>query len=456
MSNQTLQRPKSKSSQKTAPKATQKPASKSSTQNVQQRRRPTASRASAIKRTPPRFDIRREGDPLIFGWGKHLTRVQKAHIQQLATYGFVGLVVLLIVGVLSFGWVRENYIIPNQTIVSVNGVNIPQDSYRKEMDYVSQTTWNVLENEILQQNAIASQVAAGNANAVNENNILTPEIQSEEANFSQSSLSSLAAANLIEDQLIVDGAHTFEREHHLPTSTFEPSDRAVQAGLGIFKRAFPKNEKYSDFLSKDHLTTNDIKNAIRMDLRRQLMQKYLASQLVSPTLQIDMRHIETNTLAQAQAINTQLKAKKYSDAEWKTLAAKDSLDTNTKAVGGDLGWIAPGSGDAAIEMWAFAPGRKVGDVTTMRDANGTFDVVQILQINPKRAVDPSTLANNKSNALSHWLSGQKTPGVNNIGTPNSSMLSDSRNLPTLPNLNATLPNESGQNGSGTSGATGLP
>jgi len=440
MSNQTLQRPKPKSSQK-----------------VNARRRSVAARAGAPRRAPTRFDLRREGDPLIFGWGKHLTRVQKAHYQQLAMYSFVGVVVVAIVGVLAFGWVRENVIIPNQTIVSVNGVNIPQDAYRKEMDFVSQTTWNVLENEILQQQALASQVQAGNASAVNQNNILTPEIQAEEANFSQSSLSALAAANLIENQLIVNGARTFERQHHLPASTFEPSDRAVNAGLGNFKRAFPKNESYSDFLSKNHLTTDDVKNAIRMDLRRQLMQKYLAAQLVSPTLQIDMRHIETNTLAQAQAVNTQLKAKKYSDAEWKTLAVKDSLDTNTKQVGGDLGWIAPGSGDAAIEIWAFASGRKVGDVTTMRDSNGTFDVVQILQINAHRAVDPSTLAANKSNALTHWLSGQKTPGINTIGTPNSAMLADSRNLPKLPNLNATLPNESGQNGTQPGGgATGLP
>jgi len=451
MSNQTLQRPKQKSSQKPQPKTQPKAQPK-----AQQRRRVVASRANHVKRAPVRFESRRDGDPLIFGWGKHLTRVQRAQYQHIATYSFVGVVLVAILGVLAFGWVRENVLIPNQTIVTVNGVNIPQDAFRKEMDYTSQTTWNVLENEILQQNAIASQAQAGNANAVNANNILTPEIQSEEANFTQSSLSALAVANLIENQLIVNGAHTFEREHHLPTSTFEPSDRAVNAGLGNFKRAFPKNESYSDFLSKDHLTNADVLNGIRMDLRRQLMQKYLAAQLVSPTVQIDMRHIETNTLAQAQSVNTQLAAKKYSDAEWKTLALKDSLDTNTKQVGGDLGWIASGSGDAAIEIWAFTSSRKVGDVTTLRDANGTFDVVQILQINLHRAVDASTLAANKGNALTHWLSGQKTPGINTISTPNSGMLSDSRNQPTLPNLNATLPNESGQNGTGTGGATGLP
>ncbi len=434
MSNQTLQRPKQ-------PKP-------------QQRRRQAAAK---LRRAPARFVAQRENKPLLFGWGKTLTRVQRARYQHLAAYGFVGLVVVAIVGTLGFGWLRENVLIPNLTIVTVNGVNITQDAYRKEMAYTSQTTWNRLESEIVEQNLIASQVAAGNASAVNENAILTPQIQSDEAAFAQTALATVAVGNLIEDHLIVNGAHAFEREHHLPTSTFEPSDRAVNAGLGDFKKAFPKNESYSDFLSKDHISNADVVNGIRMDLRRQLMQKYLASLLVSPTLQIDLRHIVTNTLADAQSVNTQLKAKNYSSAAWKSLALTKSLDTNSKQTGGDIGWIAPGSGDAAIELWAFASGRKVGDVTTMRDANGTFDVVQIVQIDAHRVVNPTTLSANKGNALSHWLSGQKTPGINNITTPNSTMLADSRNLPTLPNLNATLPNESGNNGStGTGGATGLP
>ena len=134
-----------------------------------------ASRSSNVKRAPVRFDMRRDGDPLIFGWGKHLTRVQKAQYKHLATYSFVGVVLLAIIGVLAFGWVRENVIIP--TGRSSPSTTSTCRTFADELD-VSQTTWDVLENEILEQNSIASQVTAGNANAVNANNILTPEIQS--------------------------------------------------------------------------------------------------------------------------------------------------------------------------------------------------------------------------------------------------------------------------------------
>ncbi len=434
MSNSTLQRPKQ--------------------QNRQNRRRRTATASRTGKPVAlnkrggqtARFEGLRDGKPLIFGWGKHLTRSQKLRYQKLMVYSFVGLVVLAIIGTLAFGWLNENVIIPNKTIVTVNGVNISQDSYRKEMAYVAQTVWNRLQKEITEYNAIQAQVQQGNPQAVNENGILTPQIQSDESAFSQTQLSQTAIGNLIDDQLIMAGAHKFESERHLSSSVFEPSDQAVAKALAAFKAAFPKNESYSSFLSGDNITEGDLRNSIRMDLRSQMMQKYLASQLVSPTRQVHLRFIETNTMAQAQQVNAQLKAKKYSDAAWKTLAAKDSLDPNTKQVGGDAGWLAPGQGDAAVELWAFASGRKVGDVTVLRDSNGTFDVEQILGFDPHRKVDASTLSADQNNALTHWLNGQKTPGINSISTPDSGMLSDSRNIPSVPNLNATLPQVGGTPG----------
>src|SRR5579862_328794 len=377
MSNSTLQRPKQ-----------------------QQRRRRTAQANRAGKSVTvnkrggqtARFEGLRDGKPLIsfFGlwsWGEHLSRSQKLRYQQIASYSFIGLVVVAIVGTLAFGWLNENVILPNKTIVTINGTNITQDTYRKEMAYVAQTVWNRLEKEITEYNAIQSKVQQGDPTAVSENGVLTPEIQTDENDFSQTQLSQTAIGNLIDNQLIVAAAQTFEREHHLKASVFEPSDQAVTKALNAFKAAFPKNESYSNFLSSDKISEADLRAAIRMDLRQQLMQKYLASQLVSPTLQVHLRFIETNTLADAQHVNSLLKAKKYSDAIWKTLAAKDSLDPNTKQVGGDAGWIAPGSGDAAVEIWAFAAGRKAGDVTVMRDSSGTFDVEQIIAIDKHRAVN---------------------------------------------------------------------
>ena len=216
--------------------------------------------------------------------------------------------------------------------------------------------------------------------------------------------------------MIVNGAKTFEREHHLPASTFEPSARAVQAGLGDFKRALPKNESYGDFLSKDHLTKADVLNGIRIDLRRQLMQKYLAAQASHPpcklTCAISRRIPWPRRRASTRNSKPSSIATPVEDAGPERLA-RHQHETGRRQPRLDR----HGQRRRGHRIWAFASGRKVGDVTTLRDANGTFDVVQILQINQHRTVDPSTLSANQGNALTHWLSGQKTPGINTISTP---------------------------------------
>jgi len=137
--------------------------------------------------------------------------------------------------------------------------------------------------------------------------------------------------------------------------------------------------------------------------------------------------------------------------DWTELAKKKSLDSNTKDSGGDMGWVAPWTGDAAIENWAFTPGRKVNDISpAFADTNGTFQVVQLLGYE-KRAVDASLLSASQSNALTHWLSGQKVLSTNKVSTPDSNMLTATRNLPKVPDLNATLPDFSQQSAAGATG-----
>lgn len=439
MSNQTMQRPKQQQTRSVA-------------------RRPVGRGVQRRKQTA-RLEGRRDGKPLIaigsFRWGSHLTRAQKNRYQHIAAFTFLGIVIIAIVGTLAFGALNENYLIPNQTIVSVNNVNITQDTYRKELAYKAQVLWNTLQSEIAQQNSLAAALQQGDPKATQENQILTAQIQSDEGNYSQSVLTQNAMDALVENQLIVNGAHQFEQQYHLSASTFEPSDKAVNAALATFKKAFPHTEKYSDFLSKDNLSEADVITSIKMELRRTMMQTWLAGRLVSPTLQVHLRHIETNTTKDAAAARVALLKAGNNDAAWKAVAAKSSLDPGTKSTGGDMGWIAPGSGDTAIDLWAFAPGRKAGDLSQpIKTSTGTWDIVQIVGIDPHRVVDPTALQTAKSNALSHWLSEQRAVPSNTFSTPNAGMMSATRNLPTLPNLNASLPQEGQQ--SGASSGTGLP
>lgn len=420
----------------------------------QRTRAKASARTGGFRRQTARLEGRRDGKPLILGWGRHLTRAQKNAYQHRAAYVFFAVVLAAVVGVGGFGWVQQNYLIPNATIASINNANITQDAYRKLLAYDAQTQWNQLQSELTQLTQAEAKAAQGNAVASNQENILVPQVQTDEANFQQSSITQTVIQEIVEDQLIQQGAAQFEHQQHVSAATFTPTSTAIDKQLQAFKQAFPTGQTYAGFLSSDHLNNADVRDAIALHLRRQLMQTYLASRYSSPTRQVHLRRIEVGSVAEAQKVLSEVKAPK---ANWATLAKQVSLDANTKDSGGDMGFVAPGTTDTAIENWAFNPALKVGAISpVIRDTTGTFDVVQLLGIDPSRAVNSTALQDAKSNALSHWLEGQKVLPSNHLSNPVLNMVNATRNMPVQPNLNAQLPSVGQPGSSGVPGVTGTP
>lgn len=421
MSNQTVPKPKPK------PKTSRRAPAKG------------AARPTSVRRQPARlYRGVRDGKPLIFGWGGDLTRIQKHRIQQRAAYSFLGAVLAIVIIVFAFGALQQNVLIPNQAIVSVNGTNVTQDTYRKYLAYISQQLWSKVQSELKQQAALQTKASNGDKNASAQVQIVTSEISSDESNYSSTQLTTQAASDLVEDQLVLGGIAHFEKIDPSSKAKFAISSADITKAVNAFKAAFPANESPADFLSKNGMSEDDLRFAATLQLRRDRLQAYLASTLVSPTRQVHYRRIEVNTLALANQLYTKLTK---GTATWDTLAKQNDLDVNGKDIGGDDGWLAPGTGDAAIENWLFASGRKLNTLGVIKDASGTFDVLEALAFDPNRAVDPSLLSAAKSNALAHWLEGAKVDPANKVGTPNASMMQASRNMPRLPDLNAQLPQQ---------------
>lgn len=445
MSNQTIRKP-------------------AATPPAQESARPQSSRRSnktnRYRRQSARLGgmARRDGKPLIFGWGRHLSSLQKERIRRRAIVTFGGVVLAAVLGVLAFGVLQQNVLIPNQTFVAVNSTSITQDNYRKYLAYRAQVQWNHLQTEIAEQASLAPKIQAGDPIASQRNQTLTALIQSDESSYKQSAITQSTVDRLVEDQLLQQSVPQLIAAHHAPSSTFVLKDADVQAQLTTFKGAFPKGETYQQFLDANGMSNDDVLAGIRIDMRRDLMQTYLTSLLVSPTIQVHLRKIELGTADAARQVLADLQ-KDSSDAYWTTLAKQKSLDPQTKDSGGDTGWTFQGHTDAAIENWAFDPGLKVGALSpVIKDAAGTFDVVQLLGIDPSRPVDPTLLSAAQSTALDHWLSGRRTDPRNHIATPgtdpSADMSNDARNMPKLPDLNAQLPTENVRNpSSGVPGGT---
>src|SRR5256714_9228502 len=78
-----------------------------------------------------RFEGKRDGKPLIFGWGAHLSHSEKVQIQRRATWITAISVIVLIVAVIIGFLVNINIIRPSQPVSSVNGHTVRQSLYRK-------------------------------------------------------------------------------------------------------------------------------------------------------------------------------------------------------------------------------------------------------------------------------------------------------------------------------------
>jgi hypothetical protein len=428
MSNQTLRR---RSSARSA-----QGSAKSGTGKAKQ-----APRGGRYRRLSARggAEVRRDGKPLIFGWGGHLSRLQKRRIQIRAAYFYYGGIVLLVLAIIGFGVLQQNVLIPNQSIVTVNSVGIAQNTYRKELAYQGQVLWNQLQSELKDQAAASAKAQTGDAVAATKNQALISQIQADESNFAPAAIQQTSVDRLVEDQLLQQGISQFEAAH-VPASNFAITSSAVNARLIAFKRAFPKGETYGKFLSDNHLSNDDVLTGIRIEMRRELMQKYLSALVVSPAHEVHLRRIQVDKLDVATKLRAEL-IKDPSDQHWSTLAKQDSLDATSKTVGGDMGWIFRGNTDQIIENWAFGQNVKVHDISpVLKDINSTFDIVQLVGVDPARLVDAATLSSAQGNALDHYLTGQRHLPQTHISAPDTNMLTDQRNQPVTPNLNTQLPN----------------
>jgi parvulin-like peptidyl-prolyl isomerase len=437
MSNPTLQSPKQPSSQRT----------------TQQRRRPKAQRgAGAFRKQTARLEGRRDGSPLVLGWGGHLTRAQKTRIQQTAAYSFFGVVSVVVLGVFVVGLLQQLVLIPNATIVKVNDVSISQDTYRKLLAFNAQDLWNQMQANIKQHDELTDKARKGDTSVANALAIVTSKVTVEEGAYAQGTITQSTVDQLTEDQLIQQATVRFAQQDTAAKDKLAPKAADIAKKISDFKQAFPANEKYSDFTSKNGLSDDDVKAAITLHMRRDLMQAYLAARLTSPTREAHLRHIEASTSDAAKRVFADLQKGKLlsASASWSDIAKKDSLDPDTSDKGGDLGWAQPGTGDAAVDLWAYDPARQVGDYTAqpLKTAGGTFDIVQIIGVDPSRKVDATALKDAQDNALTHDLGGWRVAPYNKIATPDADMIQASRNLPQVPDLSAQLPNYTPQQSTG--------
>lgn len=411
---------------------------KSQTARGPDTQRPTRSAKTRkyVKQTA-HFEARRDGKPIIFGWGGHLSRNEKDQLARRAVWGIIISLVALIVLVVVGFWVNINIIVPNKTISSVNGQNIPQSDYHKIAVFKGELYNNQLNGVhglIAQRDALQSKInstkdAKQLADLNSQLQILTqatiPNLQNL---YVQSPLGS-EAIGWLQDDIVL--RNWLNKQSSTIRSQINPSDAAITRAMNDFKANFPKGIDYNTFLSQNSVSDNDMRAMMTVNLRRNNMQAYQASLITSPARQVQARIIAVATPADAQNIIKQIKG----GADFARLAGEKSLDSSTKSKGGELGWLARGqytaqiNGNlrAVIDNWLSDPARKAGDLSPDLSENGKEQVVQIEAVDPSRPIDATVLQTLKNNALQGWLLSQRE--AYRITAADSNMLSDPMNMP---------------------------
>ncbi|MBA3826239.1 MAG: peptidylprolyl isomerase, partial [Ktedonobacterales bacterium] len=387
----------------------------------------------------PEISGQRVDRPIFLGYGRNLTASKRYQLQRRLYFAFAGAVALLIVAVIAFGILNVNVIQPGQPIVTVNGQGIAQRDYKMMVAYLAQDTNNQLQAANahvtqLQQQIANEKDAAKKTELQTQVSLAQTNVSTQQTGFTQTIIDQLAVDRLVEDQLIRQQIPLLEKSDPKAVGTLNVSKQQVNDALATFKKAFPLGQSFGSFLSKNNLSEDQIRTALGIGLRRTAMTTYLNSGLVSPTLQVHFARIQYDGQSKAVADNAKLAAvtdpAKKLDL-WNQLAHSNSLDVNTRDKGGDIGWAVRGQQDQGLENWLFAKDRKVGDYSApVKEVSGTWDLLRIVEIDPARAVDATTLSNLKTNALDHWLTGLRNlPPTDHISSTNQDMFNDAGNQP---------------------------
>ncbi len=482
--------------------------------NSQTARRPDSQRSTRAAKTKryvrqtAHIAARRDGKPLIFGWGGHLSHNEKVQLQRRAIWFSTALIALVIVAVVVFYWLNINVITPNLPITTVNGQGIPQSDFRKMVAVKAQIQLNAidgpnglnaqstsLKTQIDAQQKVVDTLTKNVASLNAQVKALQPGQSAQRADLNKQladAKAQLSTAQTKLDTLNIqyqdltqnqiaqakqlytqpqvgnDSVDWLQQDALIRQwlakqnpgiqAKVEPTTNAINAAVRDFIANFPKSSSYSKFLNDDRLSDGDVHAMFAVKLRLDNMQTYLASLVQSPAYQVHARAMTISTPKDAANVLQQLKK----GGDFATLAKQKSVDTNTNTKGGDLGWLVRGEYSinnsqklsGLIDNWLFDPARKVSDLSPVLTENGTFHIVQILDIDPSRTVDAQTLQSLKDNALTIWVLSQKAlPGAQ-VTNANQDMLTSADNMP--PGLPASAPAPSNQAGGGLPGMGGLP
>ena len=119
--------------------------------------------------------------------------------------------------------------------------------------------------------------------------------------------------------------------------------------------------------------------------------------------QVWIRIIEVADAATAKTVLAQAVTP---GTDFATLATKNSIDTGSKATGGDLGWLGRDSSTIPSEIINAAFSLKIGNISQPIKSTSSYYIIQVLGHEVRPLTDPQ-YQNAVNTAFTAWLAQQK-------------------------------------------------
>ncbi len=203
----------------------------------------------------------------------------------------------------------------------------------------------------------------------------------------------LALDNMIDDVLVMQDA---------AKEGVVVSDAELDAEMQKIISSLGGQAKFEEVLKQSGQTLDEARSMQRVQMLYLKMRDRVVGNLQTAE-QVHARHILVNSQATAQALLAQIQA----GADFGQVAQQSSLDSLTRANGGDLGWFARGTLPAKeVEDAAFAlqPGQISG---VIQSAFG-YHIVQVLERDPARKLEGEQFVKVQQQAMENWLNGLRS------------------------------------------------
>jgi parvulin-like peptidyl-prolyl isomerase len=345
---------------------------------------------------------------------------------------FAGIVAIIFIALLipAFGYYREVIRVGDSPALTVDGQTFTLEQYAR---YVG-TRRGIVTRQIAQVQPIATPTGAKPDDKPTAEQLAAQQtlqqLQSEQASLTSSGLGELVEAKLVVDEGQARGitASRAEMDEALrwlvsaPTADqFTSQGLAAAPATGSYtgtltidaaKQSLTQIVGTGKFLSTDQVDELILKPAV---IKGKLVAA-LAGSVATSAEQVHARHILVKTEDEANAARKEIDG----GATFEAVASKYSTDPGSKDKGGDLGWFGRGVMIPEFEQAAFS--LKPGEISAPIKTSFGYHLIQVIEKDPNRPLDPGPLKQAQEKGYRDWLSKAQSDATKVTYEPNSSKI----------------------------------